>query len=51
MTDTYGVDIAQGEDDALILASVLALDLAQAVEALDQLVVIQPFARIDEEVM
>jgi uncharacterized protein YxjI len=27
--DTYGVDIAEGEDDLLILASVLALDLAQ----------------------
>ncbi len=26
--DTYGVEIAPGEDDALILASVLALDLA-----------------------
>lgn len=29
LTETYGVDIAEGEDDALILASVLALDLAQ----------------------
>jgi len=29
LTDTYGVDIAPGEDDALILASVLALDLAE----------------------
>jgi uncharacterized protein YxjI len=28
LRDTYGVDIAQGEDDVLILASVLALDLA-----------------------
>lgn len=28
-TDTYGVDVAPGEDDALILASVLALDLAE----------------------
>lgn len=27
--DTYAVDIAQGENDVLILASVLALDLAQ----------------------
>ncbi len=29
LTATYGVDIAPGEDDALILASVLALDLAE----------------------
>jgi len=29
LTDTYGVDIAAGEDDLLILASVLALDLAE----------------------
>ena len=29
ITETYGVDIAPGEDDVLILASVLALDLAQ----------------------
>jgi uncharacterized protein YxjI len=29
LTDTYGVDIAPGEDDLLILASVLALDLAE----------------------
>lgn len=27
--DTYGVDIADGEDELLILASVLALDLAE----------------------
>ena len=27
MTDTYGVDIADGEDDVLILACVLAVDL------------------------
>jgi uncharacterized protein YxjI len=27
--DTYGVEIAEGEDDLLILASVLALDLAE----------------------
>lgn len=27
--DTYGVDVAAGEDDLLILAAVLALDLAQ----------------------
>ncbi len=29
LTDTYGVDIADGEDDLLILAGVLALDLAE----------------------
>jgi uncharacterized protein YxjI len=29
MRDTYAVDIAAGQDDLLILASVLALDLAQ----------------------
>ena len=29
MRDTYGVEIAPGEDDLLILASVLALDLAE----------------------
>ena len=29
LTDTYGVEIAPGEDDVLILASVLALDLAE----------------------
>jgi uncharacterized protein YxjI len=29
LTDTYGVDIAPGEDDVLILSSVLALDLAE----------------------
>lgn len=29
MRDTYGVDIAPGEDDLLILTSVLALDLAE----------------------
>jgi uncharacterized protein YxjI len=29
LTDTYGVDIAPGQDDILILASVLALDLAE----------------------
>ena len=29
MRDTYAVDIAAGEDDLLILASVLALDLAE----------------------
>ncbi len=29
LTDTYGVETAPGEDDALILASVLALDLAE----------------------
>ncbi|HZD67724.1 MAG TPA: LURP-one-related family protein [Actinomycetes bacterium] len=29
LRDTYAVDIAEGEDDLLILASVLALDLAE----------------------
>lgn len=29
LTDTYGVETAPGEDDALLLASVLALDLAE----------------------
>jgi uncharacterized protein YxjI len=29
MRDTYAVDVAAGQDDLLILASVLALDLAQ----------------------
>jgi len=29
LRDTYGVEIAEGEDDVLILASVLALDLAE----------------------
>jgi uncharacterized protein YxjI len=29
MRDTYAVDIATGQDDLLILASVLAQDLAQ----------------------
>lgn len=29
LTETYGVDIAPGEDDLLILTSVLALDLAE----------------------
>jgi uncharacterized protein YxjI len=29
LTDTYGIEIAPGQDDALILASVLALDLAE----------------------
>jgi hypothetical protein len=28
MTASYGVDVAPGENDLLILASVLALDLA-----------------------
>ena len=32
LTDTYGVDIAPGQDDVLILASVLALDLAEDME-------------------
>jgi uncharacterized protein YxjI len=34
-TDTYGVEIAPGQDDALILASVLALDLAEDEERRD----------------
>lgn len=29
LTDTYGVETAPGQDDALLLASVLALDLAE----------------------
>ena len=29
LTDTYGVDIAPGENDLLILTSILALDLAE----------------------
>jgi uncharacterized protein YxjI len=29
LTDTYGVDIAPGQNDVLILASVLAIDVAQ----------------------
>jgi uncharacterized protein YxjI len=29
MRDTYAVDVAPGQDDLLILASVLALDIAQ----------------------
>jgi uncharacterized protein YxjI len=29
LTDTYGVETAPGEDDALLLASVLAVDLAE----------------------
>lgn len=29
ITETYGVEVAPGEDDVLILASVLALDLAE----------------------
>ena len=29
LRDTYGVEVAEGEDDLLILASVLALDLAE----------------------
>jgi uncharacterized protein YxjI len=29
MRDTYAVDVAPGQDDLLILASVLTLDLAQ----------------------
>ena len=29
LRDTYGVEIAEGEDDLMILAAVLALDLAE----------------------
>ena len=29
MRDTYAVDVASGQDDLLILSSVLALDLAE----------------------
>lgn len=29
LTDTYGVDIAPGQNDVLILASILAMDVAQ----------------------
>lgn len=36
LRDTYAVRIAEGEDDLLILAAVLALDLAQASEASDK---------------
>jgi uncharacterized protein YxjI len=32
MRDTYAVDVAPGQDDVLILASVLALDLAEGQE-------------------
>lgn len=32
LTETYGVDIAPGQDDVVILASVLALDLAEDAE-------------------
>jgi uncharacterized protein YxjI len=35
-TDTYGVEIAAGEDDLLILASVLSLDLAEDRERRDR---------------
>jgi len=35
LTDTYGVEIAPGADDVLILASVLALDLAEDAEHRD----------------
>jgi uncharacterized protein YxjI len=36
MTATYGVDIAEGENDLVILAAVLALDLAQDREGRQQ---------------
>jgi uncharacterized protein YxjI len=29
LTETYGVEVSPGEDDLLILATVLALDLAR----------------------
>ena len=35
LTDTYGVDIAPGQNDLLILTSVLALDLAEDQEHAD----------------
>ena len=35
LRDAYGVDIAPGEDELLILASVLALDLAEDRERAD----------------
>jgi uncharacterized protein YxjI len=35
LTETYGVDIAPGQDDPLILACVLALDLAEDREHID----------------
>jgi uncharacterized protein YxjI len=36
LRDTYGVDIAEGEDPLLLLACVLALDLAQDRERRDR---------------
>jgi uncharacterized protein YxjI len=36
LTDTYAVDIRPGEDDVLILAAVLALDLAEDQERRDR---------------
>jgi uncharacterized protein YxjI len=36
LTDTYGVEIAAGEDTLLLLASVLALDLAEDRERRDE---------------
>jgi uncharacterized protein YxjI len=35
LTDTYGVDVAPGQNDGLVLASVLALDLAEDAERRD----------------
>ena len=32
LTETYGVDVAPGQNDVLILATVLALDLAKDME-------------------
>jgi uncharacterized protein YxjI len=36
LRDTYAVDVEQGEDDLLILAAVLAVDLAEAAEEEEQ---------------
>ena len=36
LTDTYGVEIAEGEDRLLLLACVLALDLAEDRERRDE---------------
>lgn len=36
LTDTYGVDIASGQDDVLILASILAIDVAQDRERVEE---------------
>jgi uncharacterized protein YxjI len=36
MRDTYAVQVAAGENDLLVLASVLALDLAEDAERRDR---------------